>query len=335
MNNKVQRYFWIVASSFLLISLNPTLFYSFFASAIFIDASYPDLYEASINELQSGLEQKHFSSVDLVKAYLARIQKINLKGPILRAVLEINPSALSDAAALDHERASKGPRGPLHGIPVLLKDIISVEGSVVNDSTIASKLRRAGAIFLGKTNLEEFSHFKVEPLPLGWSALGGQSTNPYYPRGNPSGSSSGSAISAAIGLATVTLGAETDSSIIYPAAWNNVVGVKPTVGLVSRKGVIPISPNLDTLGPITRSMTDAAIVLTVIAGQDPLDRYTLKQPFDVPDYTKALKRDSLKIAFNKYLAELKDLPSGVRTLAVRVAVISGSNLPLDIEIWRK
>ncbi|KIJ33549.1 hypothetical protein M422DRAFT_183207 [Sphaerobolus stellatus SS14] len=360
---------------------------------------YPDLYEASIHELQFGLEKEHFTSVDLVKAYLARIEEVNLKGATLRAVLEINPSAISDAAALDRERRLKGSRGPLHGIPVLIKDSIAVEGlnntagsfallgSIVNDSTVASKFREAGTVFLGKTNLDEFSHFKAEPLPLGWSAIGGQSTNPYYPRGNPAGSSSGSAIATAIGLTAFTLGGETDSSIVYPAAWNNDVGIKPTVGLVSRKGVVPISPNLDSIGPITRSVTDAAIVLNVIAGTDPLDSYTLSQPSRLPDYTQALKKNGLhgkrvgvprnaflnerfvyiddavrdafedaldiiqalgatlvdpadlpsaediynttneefmaevdfKIAINEYLAELKDIPTGVRRLTDIIA----------------
>ncbi|KAF9553773.1 amidase signature enzyme [Agrocybe pediades] len=270
---------------------------------------FPDLYEASVMELQEGLDAGHFSSVDLVKAYFARIDEVNLKGPALRAVLEINPSALAQAAALDKERKVKGKRSALHGIPILLKDNIatvasegmnttagsfSLLGSVVpDDAGVVKRLRKAGAIILGKANLSEFAHFRGN-LASGWSGRGGQCTNAYFKNADPCGSSSGSGVAASIGLAAVTLGSETDGSITCPTSNNNLAGIKPTVGLTSRAGVIPISSHQDTVGPITRSIADAAIVLSVIAGKDPNDNFTLVQPSVVPDFTKALNKNALR-----------------------------------------
>lgn len=271
---------------------------------------FPDLYEASITELQAGLDAGHFTSVDLIKAYFARIDEVNLKGPMLRAVLELNPSALSQAAALDKERKASGKRSPLHGIPILLKDNIATVASegmnttagsfsllnsvVPDDAGVVKKLRKAGAIILGKANLSEFAHFRGNNLPSGWSGRGGQCTNAYFPHADPCGSSSGSGVAASIGLAAITLGTETDGSITCPTSNNNLVGIKPTVGLTSRAGVIPISDHQDTVGPIVRSVADAAAVLTVIAGKDPNDNFTLAQPATVPDYTKALNKNALK-----------------------------------------
>ncbi|KAI0089573.1 amidase signature enzyme [Irpex rosettiformis] len=270
--------------------------------------TFPDLYEASIAELQSGLEKGLFTSVDLVKAYFARIEEVNLNGPALRAVIETNPSALKQAKALDLERRTHGPRGPLHGIPILLKDNIAtlhsegmnttagsfaLLGSVVpRDAGVAARLRAAGAIILGKANLSEWANFRGS-VPSGFSGRGGQSSSPYVPLGNPSGSSSGSGIATAIGLTAAALGSETDGSIVSPSSMNNLVGIKPTVGLTSRAGVIPISSHQDTVGPMARSVADAATILTVIAGKDPLDNFTLAQPPVVPDYTKALKKNAL------------------------------------------
>ncbi|KAH9054227.1 amidase signature enzyme [Lactarius vividus] len=258
-------------------------------------AQLPDLYEASITELQDGLENGHFTSVDLVKAYFARIEEVNLQGPTLRAVIELNPSALQQAAELDLERRILGPRGPLHGIPILLKDNIATRasdgmnttsgsfallGSIPpRDATVAAKLRAAGAVLLGQANLSEWAHFRGV-LPPGFSGRGGQATSPYFPLADPSGSSSGSGIASAIGLAAAALGTETD-------------GIKPTVGLTSRAGVIPISENQDTVGPMARSVADAAIILTAIAGRDPLDNFTLAAPAHVPDFSKALSKDAL------------------------------------------
>ncbi|KAI0030560.1 amidase signature enzyme [Vararia minispora EC-137] len=269
----------------------------------------PDLYEASIAELQDGLEKGLFTSVDLVKAYFARIDEVNMKGPMLRAIIEINPSALEQAAALDEERRTKGPRGPLHGIPIMLKDNIAtiaregmnttagsfaLLGSVPpRDATVAAKLRTAGAIILGKANLSEWSHSRGSLAP-GWSGRGGQTTSAYCFTCDASGSSSGSGVASSIGLAAASLGTETDGSIILPSSKNNLVGIKPTVGLTSRAGVIPISEHQDTVGPMTRSVADAATILTVIAGPDPLDNYTLAQPVTLPDYTSALVPNGLE-----------------------------------------
>ncbi|KAF5382808.1 hypothetical protein D9757_007264 [Collybiopsis confluens] len=268
----------------------------------------PDLYEASVLELQEGLDAGHFTSVDLIKAYFARIEEVNLKGPALRAIIETNPSALKQAAALDAERAVSGKRSLLHGIPVILKDNIATVategmnttagsfallGSIVpDDAGVVKKLREAGAIILGKANLSEFAEFRGN-LPSGWSGRGGQTTNAYFPNADPCGSSSGSGVSTSIGLAAVSLGSETDGSITCPTSNNNLAGVKPTVGLTSRAGVIPISEHQDTVGPMCRSISDAAIVLSIIAGKDPNDNFTLAQPDEVPDYTKALNSQAL------------------------------------------
>ncbi|KAF5324990.1 hypothetical protein D9619_009555 [Psilocybe cf. subviscida] len=243
-------------------------------------------------------------------AYFARIEEVNLKGPALRAVLELNPSALKQAAALDLERKVKGKRSAMHGIPILLKDNIatvasegmnttagsfSLLGSVVpDDAGVVKRLRKAGAIILGKANLSEFAHFRGNDLASGWSGRGGQCTNAYFPNADPCGSSSGSGVAASIGLAAVTLGSETDGSITCPTSHNNLAGIKTTVGLTSRAGVIPISEHQDTVGPMTRSLTDAAIVLSVIAGKDTNDNFTLAQPSTVPDFTKALNVNALR-----------------------------------------
>ncbi|CUA76507.1 hypothetical protein RSOLAG22IIIB_06312 [Rhizoctonia solani] len=268
-----------------------------------------DLYEASIAELQSGLENAHFTSVDLVKVYLRRIDEVNHRGPKLNAILETNKHALEQARALDKERKLIGRRSPLHGIPVLVKDTIAtlanegmnttagsyaLLGSVVRDeATVVAKLRKAGAIILGKTNLCEWSHVRGD-LPNGWSGRGGQTTNPYYPGSDPCSSSSGSAVAVAIGLAAVALGVESNGSIICPASFNNVVGIKPTVGLTSRAGVVPLSMHQDTVGPIARSVADAAAVLTVMAGQDHRDNFTSTAPSVIPDYTQFLDRDAMR-----------------------------------------
>ncbi|KAI9459237.1 amidase signature enzyme [Lactarius psammicola] len=266
-------------------------------------STLPDLYEASITELQDGLQGGLFTSVDLVNAYLTRIDEVNLKGPKLRAVIETNPRVLAQAAASDIERKEKGARGPLHGIPILLKDNIATDisdGSYAlldsvppRDATVAAKLRSAGALLLGKANLSEWSNFRGN-VPSGFSGRGGQATCPFLENADPSGSSSGSAIASAIGLAAAALGTETNGSIVCPASRNNIVGVKPTVGLTSRAGVIPISKSQDTVGPMTRSVTDAALVLSAIAGRDELDDATLRQSTVVPQYVISLRVESLR-----------------------------------------
>ncbi|KZV98313.1 amidase signature enzyme [Exidia glandulosa HHB12029] len=331
------------------------------APASFGPHALPDLYEASLAELKTGLARRDFTSVDLVKAYFARIDEVNLKGPTLRAVLEMNPSALKEAALLDVEGLLGISRGPLHGIPVLLKDnIATVASEGMNttagsftlldsvpprDATVTAKLRKAGAIILGKANLSEWAHFRGG-LASGWSGRGGQATNAYFPNADPSGSSSGSAISASIGLAAATLGSETDGSIISPSSKNNLVGIKPTVGLTSRAGVVPISSNQDTVGPIVRSVSDAALVLSAIAGKDPLDSFTLAQPFaHPPDYTLALRRGALKGArigvprtsiTGRVSAPVADaFESALDVLrALGATIIDPANLPSAAEISR-
>ncbi|KAJ3983326.1 amidase signature enzyme [Lentinula detonsa] len=271
--------------------------------------SLPDLYEAGIVELQAGLDTGLFTSVDLVTAYLARIEEVNLHGARLRAVLEVSPAALEIAAKLDEERRTSGKCTMLHGIPVLLKDNIAtlpseglsttagshaLFGSIVRDDAgVVKRLRNAGAVILGKANMSEFANFRGSNLS-GWSGRGGQCKSAYHPKGSPSGSSSGSGVAASVGLATVTLGTETDGSIASPSSNNNIVGIKPTVGLTSRAGVLPIAAAQDTVGPMTRSVEDAAIVLSIIAGEDANDRRTLSQPRPVPDYSKALDINALR-----------------------------------------
>ncbi|KAF9078324.1 amidase signature enzyme [Rhodocollybia butyracea] len=298
-NSRSSRLFHLVAfifiSSCFITQLKGARATAELASSTTVDdlEGFPDLYEASVMELQEGLDAGLFTSVDLVTAYFARIDEVNLKGPALRPVLELNPSALQQAAALDAERKVSGKRSLLHGIPILLKDNIATIASegmnttagsfsllrsiVPGDAGVVKKLREAGAIILGKANLSEFAEFRGNLPPVG------------------------SGVSASIGLVTVTLGTETDGSITCPTDHNNLAGIKPTVGLTSRAGVlyamaskvIPISEHQDTVGPLCRSMTDAAIVLSVIAGKDPNDNFTLAQPNVVPDYTQALNKGAL------------------------------------------
>ncbi|GES60667.1 amidase [Aspergillus terreus] len=253
-----------------------------------INEQLPSLYQADIDTLARGLERKDFTSVDLT--YISRINEVN---DAVSAVTEVNPDALSIASALDRERSRGAVRGPLHGIPILIKDTIAtndrmnntagsyalVGAKVPTDSTVASKLREAGAIILGKTNPSEWGNFRISlNSSNGWSAYGGQTYGPFYPHQDPSGSSSGSAVAATLGLATVCLGGETAGSIIDPANYNNIVGMKPTVGLTSRHLVIPISERMDTIGPMTKTVKDSAYVLRSIAGIDPFDNYTSAIP---------------------------------------------------------
>ncbi|KAM3413651.1 hypothetical protein BST61_g10344 [Cercospora zeina] len=268
-------------------------------------SAFPSLLDADLDDLATGLEKGLFTSVDLVQAYTARIEEVN---ELLHAVTEINPDALSIAADLDAQRQKGTNLGPLHGIPILIKNNIATAdqmnntaGSysllgarVPNDSTIAAKLRKAGAIILGKANLSQWANYRSTNTSNGWSAHGGQTTGAYYPNQDPSGSSSGSAVASSIGLAFASLGTETSGSILSPSEVNNLVGIKPTVGLTSRYLVIPISEHQDTVGPLARTVKDAAHVLQSIAGQDPKDNYTSAAPFEsVPDYVAACKSDSL------------------------------------------
>ena len=246
-------------------------------AAVSASAATPpiDLEELTMARIQSG----RFSAKALTEACLARIEAIDRRGPAINAVLELNPDALKTAAALDRERQSKGPRSPLHGVPVLVKDNIDTSGPMKTtagslalldapapkDAPLVARLHAAGALLLGKTNLSEWANFRGQHSTSGWSARGGQTRNPYALDRNPSGSSSGSAAAVAAGLCVVAVGTETDGSIVSPASINGLVGLKPTVGLVSRAGIIPISASQDTAGPMARTVRDAAQLLTVLA----------------------------------------------------------------------
>ena len=247
-----------------------------------------DLEEATIADLQRRMERGQDSARSLVEKYTARIGQIDRQGPALRSVIELNPEALTIADRLDAERKQKGARGPLHGIPILIKDNIATAdrmattaGSLAlegvrapQDAFVASRLRDAGAVILGKTNLSEWANFRSTHSSSGWSARGGQTRNPYALDRSPCGSSSGSAVAVAANLAAAAIGTETDGSIVCPAHSNSLVGLKPTLGLVSRSGIVPISHSQDTAGPMARSVADAAVVLAAIDGVDRDDAVT-------------------------------------------------------------
>ncbi|KAI9729573.1 MAG: hypothetical protein M1834_006769 [Cirrosporium novae-zelandiae] len=262
--------------------------------------TFPSLINATAQELKEGLDAGLFTSYDLVKAYIARINEVN---DTLHVVTEINPDAYAIAAELDKERANGTIRGPLHGIPLLIKNNIATDDKMNNtagsyallgakvprDSGIAAKLRKAGVIILGKSNLSQWANFRSSNSSNGWSAHGGQVYAAYYPQQDPSGSSSGSAVASSLGLALAALGTETSGSILSPCDVNNLVGIKPTVGLTSRSLVIPISPHQDTIGPMARTVRDAALILSAIAGPDSYDNATSLIPFrTIPDYTAHL-----------------------------------------------
>lgn len=273
---------------------------------------------ASIAELQSAMEAGEFKAADLVRYYQERIARLDQAGPTLRSVLALNPNALADAEALDAERREKGPRGPLHGIPVLIKDNIDTKdplpttaGSLALkenfrrvDAPVVARLRAAGAVILGKTNLSEWANIRDEDSSSGWSAVGGLTRNPHALDRSACGSSSGSGAAVAAGFAPAAIGTETDGSIVCPASINGIVGVKPTVGLAPRTGIVPISASQDTPGPMTRSVADAALVLSVIAGSDPADPATVEADAKRTDYAAALAGASLQ---GKRLGVLQDL----------------------------
>jgi amidase len=263
--------------------------------------------EASIAELHDGLQRGELSAEELVHWYLDRIEAIDRSGPQLSSLIEVNPDALTIARSLDDEWRASGPRGPLHGIPVVLKANIDTAdemhtsaGSLVlaehvppRDAFLVSRLRDAGAIILGKANLSEWANFRSPRSSSGWSSVGGQTRNPYDPTRNPCGSSSGSAVAVAANLTMVSVGTETDGSIVCPAGMNGIVGIKPTLGLVSRSGIIPIAHSQDTAGPMARSVRDAAMLLTALTGRDEEDPATLDAPDGRIDYTANLAADGL------------------------------------------
>jgi amidase len=268
-----------------------------------------ELDEITIAGLQRAMSRGKLTARSITRKFLARIEAIDRQGPALRSVIEVNPDALPIAAALDKERKEKGPRGPLHGIPVLIKDNIdtadrlaTTAGSLAlvgsrppTDSFLVQRLRSAGAVILGKTNLSEWANIRSSHSTSGWSGRGGLTQNPYALDRNPSGSSSGSGVAVAANLCVVAVGTETDGSIVAPSSANGIVGIKPTVGLVSRTGVIPISHTQDTPGPMARTVTDAAILLGVLAGEDPEDAATAASRGNCfADYTRFLDPNGLR-----------------------------------------
>ena len=270
---------------------------------------FSQLEEATIHDLQAAMASGQVTSQQLTEMYIARIAAIDQSGPTLKSVIEVNPDALAIAKGLDEERQTQGIRSPLHGIPILLKDNIATldkmettAGSLAlvgsrpaRDAFVAQKLREAGAVLLGKANLSEWANWRSTSSSSGWSARGGQTRNPYVLDRTACGSSSGSAVAIAANLAAASLGTETDGSIICPATSNGLVGIKPTVGLTSRAGVIPISHSQDTVGPFGRTVTDAAILLGAITGVDEHDTATQESVSKFyNDYTQFLDVQGLR-----------------------------------------
>lgn len=267
-----------------------------------------ELEEATIADLQKGMGSGRYSASSLCEYYLGRIEDLDQRGPALRSVLETNPDALDIAEQLDAERKARGPRGPLHGIPVLIKDNIATADRMATtagslalvgakppaDAFVARKLRDAGAVIIGKTNLSEWANFRSSNSSSGWSARGGQCLNPYVLDRSPCGSSSGTGSGVAANFAAAGVGTETDGSIVCPSAACSLVGIKPTMGVVSRSGIVPIAHSQDTAGPMARTVRDAAVLLAALAGEDPSDPATAAAPAPVTDYTPFLDPNGLK-----------------------------------------
>ncbi len=268
-----------------------------------------ELNEATVPDLQAGMASGKFTASSLAEKYLGRIEEIDRSGPTLHSVIEVNPDALQIAASLDEERKQKKSRGPLHGIPVLIKDnidtadrMLTTAGSLAlvgsrpaQDSFVARKLREAGAVILGKTNLSEWANIRSSHSTSGWSGRGGLTKNPYALDRNPCGSSSGSGAAVSANLCAVAVGTETDGSVVCPSSSNGIVGIKPTVGLIGRSGIIPIAHSQDTAGSMARSVRDAAILLSALAGVDSRDRATAESAGkSSADYTRFLDPNGLK-----------------------------------------
>ena len=268
-----------------------------------------ELEEITVSQLQDGMRSGRWTARRIAELYLERIESIDRRGPTLKAVIEVNPDAPAIADRLDEERRGGRVRGPLHGIPVLIKDNIdtgdrmqttagslALEGSTApRDAFLVERLRAGGAVLLGKTNLSEWANFRGENSSSGWSGRGGQTRNPYALDRNPCGSSSGSGAAAAANLAALAIGTETNGSIVCPSSANGIVGVKPTVGIWSRSGIIPISQTQDTAGPMCRTVTDAAVLLGALTGVDPRDPATRgAQGKLLADYPADLKPEALR-----------------------------------------
>lgn len=265
--------------------------------------------EINIDQLQTGYQEGEYSIEDVVRSYLDRIEQIDKNGPRLNAVIQVNPDALEIARALDQEMKNGKSRGPLHGIPVLLKDNIDTHDKMettagsralmgshpLQDSYVAAQLREAGAVILGKANLSEWANFRGQMSSSGWSGVGGQTRNPYDITRNPCGSSAGSGVAVSANLTILAIGTETNGSIVCPSTANGIVGIKPTVGLISRSGIIPISFTQDTAGPMARSVKDAAICLGTMVDIDSADIKTIASDRKAyTDYTQFLKKDGIR-----------------------------------------
>lgn len=310
-----------------------------------------DLNEATVEQLQEKMRSGVLTSRQITKKYLDRIAAIDKAGPAINAVIELNPDALSIAEAMDAERKAGRLRGPLHGIPVLIKDnidtadkmlttagSIAMEGNIAKkDAFIAARLREAGAVILGKTNLSEWANFRSTRSSSGWSSRGGQTKNPCVLDRNPSGSSSGTGAAVAANLCVVGIGTETNGSIIAPASFCGVVGLKPTVGLWSRSGIIPISATQDTAGPMTRTVRDAAILLGVCRGEDAADPVTAGSKGKLPsDYTSFCKRDALKgkrIGIEKMFLEGHEAVVALYRQAIEVLKQQGAEV-VEVELMK-
>ena len=314
-----------------------------------------ELDEITIPELQDGMKSGKFTARALAEKYLARIDEIDKRGPAVNAIIELNPDALSIAAALDQERKAKGPRGPLHGIPVLIKDnidtadrMMTTAGSLAlvgskpaKDSFVAQRLRAAGAVILGKTNLSEWANIRSSHSTSGWSGRGGLTKNPYALDRNACGSSSGTGAGVSANLAAAGIGTETDGSIVCPSSANGLAGIKPTVGLVSRAGIIPISHSQDGAGPMCRTVRDAAILLGALTGADPDDAATAassrKSQTDYAQYCdpNGLKEARIGVA-RKYFG-FSDSVDALMEQALGVMKAQGATLvdPADIPTFGK
>ncbi|NIM02094.1 MAG: amidase [Acidobacteria bacterium] len=310
-----------------------------------------DYDEADIATLQQAMEDGSLTAAGLVDYYLERIAAIDHAGPELRSIIEINPEARSIAEALDAERAEGNTRGPLHGIPVVLKanidtgdEMATHAGSLAiadhhapDDASIAQQLRAAGAVILAKANLSEWANFRSTRSSSGWSSIGGQTKNPYEPLRNPCGSSSGSGVAVAANLTVLAVGTETNGSIICPAGINGVVGIKPTLGLVSRDGIIPIAHSQDTAGPMARTVRDAALMLNAMSAPDDSDPFSEDRPESIPDFAADLATDALQgkrigVLKNYYGAgENPDIEKVFRN-AVETLKAQGAEIVDDIEI---
>lgn len=305
----------------------------------------------TVEQIQQGYKDGKFTITDVVNVYLDRIIEIDKNGPELNAIIEINPDALQIAMELDEELAEGKSRGPLHGIPVILKDNIDTHDRMATtagatvlrnsypkaDSYIAKKLREAGAVILAKSNLSEWANFRAETSSSGWSGVGGQTKNPYILDRNPCGSSSGSGVAVSANLCMIAIGTETNGSIMCPSNNNGIVGIKPTVGLISRSGIIPISFTQDTPGPMGRTVMDVAITLGALTGIDPADSRTLSSESKFKtDYTIFLKKDGLngkRIGLLKRAMGFSDKVDTLLLQAVAFLKANGAEV-IDIEFKR-